>query len=87
MDQTEPEEPTCILNMLNAFNQRVPAPQSFPFAFERVSSAARELEINPNQKESPGVKKRRIEVNESTLESDKSAEMSLLGLYIDNFTK
>lgn len=77
MDQSqeELEEPTAILNMLNQFNRRVPALQSFR-AFEQVSPARQ------NQSEASGdtAKKRKVECNEPSKDPNRSADESLLGM-------
>lgn len=81
MDQAEPEEPTCVLKMLNEFNRVVPEPQGFPFAFERMPSVApREPETKSIEKEPFNVKKRKVDANDSTLDSDRSINDSLSGL-------
>uniref|UniRef100_A0A8D9FEQ8 Mitotic spindle assembly checkpoint protein MAD1 n=2 Tax=Cacopsylla melanoneura TaxID=428564 RepID=A0A8D9FEQ8_9HEMI len=64
MNNSDPEEPTCILKMLNEFNRNAPDVPSFPFVFERVSNVSHESSNNQaastTAQSTGSVKKRKV---------------------------
>uniref|UniRef100_A0A8D8UF44 Uncharacterized protein n=1 Tax=Cacopsylla melanoneura TaxID=428564 RepID=A0A8D8UF44_9HEMI len=95
MNNSDPEEPTCILKMLNEFNRNAPDVPSFPFVFERVSNVSHESSNNQaastTAQSTGSVKKRKVvDVKNaaSTLdESDRSLSDSFAGACASNKTR